>query len=103
MERPAASFAAGQVVWAGKADTSLKGENSFTWNGKSLTGAALPKPALYNLRVSASDAQGEPIGWNAHLTAIATGVKTTGGETLITVGGVDAPLTSVTGVSSAAS
>ncbi len=90
----------GQVVYTAAAPTNAKGANSFNWNGKSQSGASLPTNTPYSLRITAVDSTGAAISSTAYVSGIATGVKTVSGQTVITVGGVDAPLTSVTAVSS---
>ena len=89
----------GQVVWTGAAATNGKGANTFTWDGKGQSGGALPKNTAYTLRVTAVDDKGAAIASTSTVSGIATGVKTINGVTMITVAGVDAPLTSVTAVS----
>lgn len=104
LDGPAASTtldivnSSGQVVWTGKADTNAKGANTFHWDGKTLSGGALPQNQTYTLRITAKDADGAAVGAQGFVTGLASKLETVGGQTLLTVNGVKAPLTAVTSV-----
>lgn len=87
----------GRVVWTGQVDAD-KGMNTFDWDGRTLAGAAQPTNQNYTLRVTALDTSGEKVASTGLVTGIATRLESAGNQTLLTVRGVQAPLTSVTSI-----
>ena len=88
----------GRVVWTGDAPSLASGDHAFTWNGKDSTGQA-QNPGVYSIEVHALDANGAAITATTAITGVATAVRQENGATVVTVGGADAPLSSVLAVS----
>jgi len=90
----------GALVWKGGLQPNGAGAQSFTWNGKNLAGVQQSDGGSYTLQVTASDASGVPMPVNSTITGPATAVQEVNGQTMVTVGGVPVPLSSITGVNS---
>jgi flagellar basal-body rod modification protein FlgD len=90
--------ASGRVVWTGPAPSLASGEHAFSWDGKDSTGVAQPS-GPYTLSVSASDVNGANVAAATAVTGLATAVRQVDGATVVTIGGADAPLSSITAVS----
>ena len=87
----------GQVVWQDVQANNAKGEHTLNWNGKTLSGGALPD-GVYTLRITARDNQGESVAATGKITGVATRLETLNGQTVLTVNGVKTPLSAVTSV-----
>ena len=74
------------------------GLQSFTWNGKNQSGAQQPDGGNYTLSVTATDSAGANIPVATSFQGTATAVQEVNGQTMVTVGGSQVPLSSVTGV-----
>jgi len=90
----------GNVVASATPTDMSKGAHSFEWDGKGLNGRALDD-GVYSLRITAVDTNGKSIEASATYTGLATGLANTNGTTLLSVGKIKAPLTSVIGISQA--
>lgn len=77
------------------------GEKSVVWDGKNDAGQKLSS-GLYRFEVAAVDANGNKLAATGQLRGVVTGVKLTGTEPILEVGGIEVPLSSVAGVRSAA-
>jgi flagellar basal-body rod modification protein FlgD len=88
----------GAVIWSGPLSGAGAGAQSFTWNGLNQSGQAQTNGALYNLTVSATNAAGQSLAVGNSLSGAVTAIQEVGGQTLVTVGGQQIPLSSVTGV-----
>jgi flagellar basal-body rod modification protein FlgD len=88
------------VATATPADLS-KGDHTFAWNGQDLNGHKMAD-GVYTLQVNAEDSNGTAITATESYSGVATGLATVGGQTMLTVGKIQAPVTSVTAVSQAA-
>jgi flagellar basal-body rod modification protein FlgD len=88
------------VATATPADFS-KGDHTFAWNGQDLNGHTA-SDGVYTLQVNAEDSNGATIAATENYSGVATGLATVGGQTMLTVGKIQAPVTSVTAVSQAA-
>jgi flagellar basal-body rod modification protein FlgD len=86
------------VVWTGAVTPSGAGPQSFTWNGQDLTGQQQKDGGSYTLTIRALDANGNAIAPNTTTQGTATAVEQVGGQTMVTVGGVQIPLSSIVGV-----
>jgi flagellar basal-body rod modification protein FlgD len=90
----------GNVVWTGGVTPSGSGPQSFTWNGQDMSGNQIADGGTYTLTISAKDSSGATITPSTNLQGQATAVNTVNGQTMVTVGGVQIPLSSIIGVSS---
>ena len=86
----------GEVVATLEGETD-GGQHSLVWDGKTEQGDQLPD-GVYRLAVSAKDAQDNEIPVETFLRGKVRSIETVGGESLLDVGGVLVPLTSVAGV-----
>ena len=91
---------AGVVVRQIDLGAQSAGERSVAWDGKDGSGKRLTS-GLYRFEITAIDASGTKVAATGQLRGVVTGVKLTGGEAILEVGGVEVPLSSVTGVRSA--
>lgn len=93
----------GNVVYSG-ALTSLKsGANQFTWNGKTTGGTQEANGGTYTVQMSAETATGAQVPVSSGVTGIATAVQQVNGVNMLTVDGVQVPMSTVTQVTSASS
>lgn len=74
------------------------GEQAFTWDGLTSTGAQAPE-GTYAIRVQARDAAGQPIDVSTTFSGVVDALDLTGDEPVLISGGVRVPLGAVTGVS----
>jgi len=88
------------VVWTGAVQPNGSGAQSFTWDGKNQSGQQVADGGTYTLTIAAKDASGQTITPNTSLQGSATAVQQVGGQTMVTVGGAQVPLSSIVGVSS---
>jgi flagellar basal-body rod modification protein FlgD len=89
----------GNTVWSGTGPTAA-GLNSFTWNGTTSNGAQLSDGGQYTLNVTASDASGNSVYGYGTFTGTVTGVDSSSGTTMLTVGGVPVSISDIVGVKS---
>jgi flagellar basal-body rod modification protein FlgD len=89
--------AAGSVVYTGALSSLSAGANTFAWNGQNPTGVSQPA-GVYTLAVTAADASGTAITPTLTQTGTASSVQVVNGVTNVTVGGLQIPVSSLTGV-----
>lgn len=75
----------GAAVFTKKLDAS-KGSNQFTWDGKDSNGNDLPD-GTYFLKVTANDAEGEPVAVDTRTQGIVTEIDLSTTDPLLTVNG----------------
>ncbi|MCC7268261.1 MAG: flagellar hook assembly protein FlgD [Caulobacteraceae bacterium] len=78
--------------------SATSGENTFAWDGKTDDGRQLGDGGTYTLQVTAKDAGGQAVASRVLVKGIVTGVETTDGATMLTVGGAKVPWTAVVGI-----
>ena len=88
----------GKVTWTGPATGLGAGAQTYTWNGQNQTGQKPADGGLYTITFTATDASGAPITPTTSSSGVATAVQEVNGQTMVTVGKVQVPLTSITGV-----
>jgi flagellar basal-body rod modification protein FlgD len=91
--------ATGQTVATLDQGAMPAGNQSVTWNGKDASGKQLADGS-YTVTVSATDASGNALTATTTATATITAVNFDNGTIMVTAGGQQYPLTSVTQVSS---
>ena len=91
------SDSSGKVIYAGAAPSG-SGAQAFTWDGKNTAGQQQANGGTYTLSVSATDSSGKAVSVSNAIKGTATAVEQVNGTTMITIGGVQAPLSSVTAV-----
>jgi flagellar basal-body rod modification protein FlgD len=87
--RPAAASVSildqnGNTVWTGQ-QTLNTGAQSFSWNGRTSTGAIAPD-GLYTIQITAQDAAGQSVAVSTQFTGTVTGVDLSGPQPLLQVG-----------------
>ena len=87
------------VVWTGQLTGTGAGPQSFTWNGENSAGQGQTNGNLYTLSVAATNLAGQAVTPSSTVTGTVSAVQQVNGQTLITVGSEQVPLSSVTGVS----
>jgi flagellar basal-body rod modification protein FlgD len=91
----------GRVVFSRAAETR-PGSYTFEWDGRSATGAQLPD-GDYRLLVTAHGTNGQAMTPTTYVTGVVSAVQTVDGTTQLTIGRQRVPITSVIGVTEAAS
>ncbi|MDP1736881.1 MAG: flagellar hook assembly protein FlgD [Caulobacter sp.] len=90
----------GVSIWS-RADASVAGgEHTLDWDGVTTTGQQLPDGGTYTLKVTATGSGGETINASTRTTGVATGVQTIDGQTVVSIGKLKIPVSSVIGVAS---
>ena len=95
--------ASNNIVWSGPVTSTGSGGQTFTWNGQNQSGVQQKDGGLYTLKITAKDASGGKITPTTTLQGTATAVQTFNGQTMVTVGTTQVPISSIIGVSSASS
>ncbi|HEX4199565.1 MAG TPA: flagellar hook capping FlgD N-terminal domain-containing protein [Caulobacteraceae bacterium] len=88
----------GNVIWTGGLTPNGSGAQSFTWNGQNQSGVQQSNGGTYSLSINATDATGATIPVSTNISGQATAVQQLNGTTMVTVAGVQVPLSSVTAV-----
>jgi flagellar basal-body rod modification protein FlgD len=70
------------------------GDYSYIWDGKDNNGISLPA-GKYNFAVNGTDASGNPFSGTPLLQGKVDGVKLDGSAPVLTIGGIDVPLSSL--------
>jgi flagellar basal-body rod modification protein FlgD len=83
----------GRVIANANGNTA-RGENTFAWDGKDLSGRAVAS-GTYRLEVSATGADGQTIAGSISRRGIITGVDLSGSTPSVTIGGASVPLSSI--------
>jgi len=86
------------VIWSGPLPGAAAGAQTFTWDGENAAGQAQTNGNLYTLTVTATNAAGQAITPTTTVQGTVSAVQQVNGQTLITVGSDQVPLSSVTGV-----
>jgi flagellar basal-body rod modification protein FlgD len=77
------------------------GDHTFAWNGKDLNGKALPD-GVYTLQINATDGNGNAITASESYSGVVSGLGTASdGTTLLDIGDINGPVSSVTSVKAA--
>jgi flagellar basal-body rod modification protein FlgD len=87
----------GNVVFSGAAPSG-SGAQSFTWNGKTTAGQQEADGGTYTATFSASSSTGASVPVSNAVSGTATAVEQVNGQTMVTIGGVQVPLSAVTAV-----
>jgi len=90
----------GTTVWT-RTDASVAGgAHTFDWDGVTAAGQQLPDGGTYTLKITATGSGGETINATNHISGVATAVQSVNGETVVSVGKLKIPVSSITGVAS---
>lgn len=92
---------AGSTVWSRTDASVAAGEKSLDWNGVTSAGNQLANGGAYTLKITATGSGGETIAATPRASGIVTGVQTIDGETVVSIGKLKVPVSSITGVQSA--
>lgn len=87
---------AGQIVYSTPGQTA-KGNHEFAWNGESSGGQTMPE-GDYTIRVSAADANGNPITAATYIIGRVTRVDSGADGISIVIGGIKVPVGTVRSV-----
>lgn len=88
----------GTTVWTGSGDTS-SGLHTLSWNGENSSGDAVAT-GDYTLTVNALDGSGTAISTTTSIVGTVTGIDSSSGSAVLTIGDVSTALSKVTGFSS---
>jgi flagellar basal-body rod modification protein FlgD len=88
----------GVSVWTRTDNSVAGGERTLDWDGKTALGQQLPDGGVYTLKVTATGSGGETISTTTRTSGIATGVQTIDGQTVVSIGKLKIPVSSVIGV-----
>jgi flagellar basal-body rod modification protein FlgD len=89
-----------KVVWSGDVTPSGAGAQTFTWDGKDAAGKQTADGGTFTLNIAAKNTSGAAITASTTMQGTATAVQQVAGTTMVTVNGVQTPLSSIIGVSS---
>ena len=89
----------GNAVWTGSGTTAA-GSNSFNWDGKTTDGTQLSDGGQYSLSVTATDSSGNSVSGYTTVSGKVTGVDSSSGTPMLTVGGTSISTSSIIGVTS---
>ena len=89
--------ASGNVVYTGAAPAGTGAQN-FTWNGQNTAGQQQANGGTYTLSIHAADAGGNVVPVSNSVQGAATAIEQVNGQTMVTVAGVQVPLSSVTAI-----
>src|ERR1700761_1781577 len=89
------------VMWTGSVAPNGSGPQSFSWNGQNLVGQQQADGGSYTIKIPAKDASGNTITPITTYQGTATAVQTVNGQTMVTIGGAQTPLSTIIGVASA--
>jgi flagellar basal-body rod modification protein FlgD len=89
----------GNTVWTGSGTTTA-GSNSFTWDGKTTGGTQFSDGGQYSLSVTATDSSGNSLSGYTTVSGKVTGVDSSSGTPMLTVGGTSISISSIIGVTS---
>ena len=92
----------GNLVYSGDAPSTTAGTSTFTWNGQNL-GGGTAKDGNYNLAVSATDANGNPITPTVEITGTVTSVGAYNGVTQVDIGTVPVNVSTISKIVNTAS
>jgi flagellar basal-body rod modification protein FlgD len=92
------SDSSGNVIWTGALAPDGSGTQDFTWDGQNQAGVQQTNGGAYTLTINAADSSGASIPVSTNVQGTATAVQQVNGETMVTVNGVQVPLSSVTSV-----
>jgi len=87
----------GNVVYTGTAPSG-SGPQSFTWNGKNNDGKQLANGGSYTLSINASDSAGNAVDVSDTVKGTATAIEVVNGQTMVTIAGVQVPVTAISAV-----
>ena len=90
----------GTTVWSRTDPSVAGGEHSLDWDGKTSAGQQLPDGGTYTLKITATGSGGEAIAATPRISGVATGLETIDGVTMVSVGKLKIPVSSITGVAS---
>ena len=90
--------AAGDIVAREDAELAA-GKHSFVWDGEQEDGSAAPD-GIYSIEVLATDADGETVEASIQATGKVTSVDLSGSEVVVSMGGIDVPLSLVRSIRS---
>lgn len=90
---------AGKPVWSGPASSLSAGEHAFRWDGRDSSGRQLADGGKYTLKVAAADATGGTVSSTLSIKGQVTAVSQLNGQTVLTLGASQVPLSQVTAVS----
>jgi len=88
----------GAVIWSGQLSGTSPGAQNFTWNGENMAGQGQTNGNLYTLSVTATNSAGQAITPSTNVSGAVSAVQEINGQTLVTIGPDQVPLSSVTGV-----
>ena len=92
------SDSSNNVVFSGPATGLGAGAQTYRWDGHNQSGQKQADGGVYTISFTATDASGAPITPTTSTQGVATAVQQVNGQTMVTVGKVQVPLTSITGV-----
>jgi flagellar basal-body rod modification protein FlgD len=81
----------------GKTADATSGDHTFTWDGRSASGAKMPD-GTYTLRITATTSQGDTVSATTYVQGLVSGIEQSDGQAVITVGGIKVPVSQVVSV-----
>ncbi|MDP1632260.1 MAG: flagellar hook capping FlgD N-terminal domain-containing protein [Caulobacter sp.] len=91
----------GATIWSKTESPVTSGEHTLSWDGKSTSGQQQAAGDIFTLKVTATGSAGETIPTTISATGAVTGVETLNGQTVVSIGKLKIPVSSVTSVQAA--
>jgi flagellar basal-body rod modification protein FlgD len=91
--------ASGSTVWTGSG-TGNQGDNTFTWDGKNMSGSQLPDGGQYTVSITATDSAGNSVFNYSTITGQVTGIDASTSTPSLLVNGVPVSAANVIAVTS---
>ncbi|MFZ5668920.1 MAG: flagellar hook assembly protein FlgD [Pseudomonadota bacterium] len=88
----------GTTVWSRTDSNVAGGEHALDWDGRSTAGQQQADGETYTLKITATGSGGETINTTTRATGVATAVETVDGATVVSIGKLKIPVSSVIGV-----
>jgi flagellar basal-body rod modification protein FlgD len=88
----------GNVVYSAKLSSTAAGAQTFTWNGQTTGGTQLANGGTYTLQIQPVDSSGNAITVTNGVTGTATAAEQVNGVTMVTINGVQVPMSTISTV-----
>ncbi len=93
--------AQGTTVWSRTDPSVAGGARTLDWDAVNSGGQKLPDGGTYTLKITATGSGGEKINATTHTSGVVSGIEVLDGATVVSIGKLKVPVSSVTSVQTA--